>query len=255
FIRKGYSQGENFISVSNKTREDLHRFLGYVPPVSEVVYNGLNRAFEAREPAAARAAMEDKTGLHLRDGYILHVGGNQWYKNRVGVIEIYDEWRKGANKNLPLLLIGATPSLSLKNRYEKSPFKKDIHFLTSIGDDMLLNAYSGASVFLFPSLAEGFGWPIAEAMACGCPVITTNEPPMTEVGGEAAYYIPRRNTSDLNWAGNACEIVDKVFGLSLSERDSLIEKGLVNVCRFDQKNALDQIEAIYKKVLLNYAKS
>jgi glycosyltransferase involved in cell wall biosynthesis len=80
----------------------------------------------------------------------------------------------------------------LTKSLESSPYKADIHWLSGIDDEHVAHAYSGAAVFLFPSLGEGFGWPIAEAMASGCPVVTTDEAPMTEVAGEAGFLIPRR---------------------------------------------------------------
>jgi glycosyltransferase involved in cell wall biosynthesis len=79
------------------------------------------------------------------------------------------------NPSIPLLLIGESPDMKLLEAYSKSPFKSDIHILTGIEDKWVQRAYAGAIVFLFPSYAEGFGWPIAEAMASGCPVITTRK--------------------------------------------------------------------------------
>ena len=63
--------------------------------------------------------------------------------------------------------------------------------MVRVEDDILVSAYQGACFLIFPSLMEGFGWPVVEAMASGCPVITTGEPPMNEVGGDAAIYISR----------------------------------------------------------------
>ena len=118
-----------------------------------------------------------------------------------------------------------------------------------MSDEYLRYAYAGASVFVFPSLAEGFGWPIAEAMACGCPVITTNEAPMTEVAGDAGFLIPRRTIKNGEfWAAQAAEVVGRVVDLPASER-SMIEKASVsNSQRFSSRNTLDLIERIYKKV-------
>ena len=75
--------------------------------------------------------------------------------------------------------------------------------------------YSRARALLFPSLAEGFGWPLVEAQACGCPVITTDEPPMNEVAGDAAHYLPRlRSDTEIDtWAahgaGVLCRLLDE----------------------------------------------
>lgn len=258
YIRRGYSQGRNFISVSNKTKDDLHQMLISQPELSEVVYNGLNKSFTPRNPIEARYLLGTQTNFNIKDGYILHVGGNQWYKNRLGVIEIYNAWRSKGDASLPLLLIGNAPSAELLAKYTESPFKMDIHFLTGGNDDLVRLAYAGAALFLFPSLAEGFGWPIAEAMASGAPVITTNEAPMTEVAGDAAFLISRRpenvNLLD-NWAADAAIIVDKVINLTADERELAVKAGIQNAQRFNSEQALDQIELIYQRVVSEHIKS
>jgi glycosyltransferase involved in cell wall biosynthesis len=252
FIRRGYRHGKNYISVSKKTKEDLHYFLLKSPQVSEVVYNGLNQSFSNTEPNVARSLLAKQIQVNLQEGYILHIGGNQWYKNRVGVIKIYNEFKRSTGSELPLLLIGKSPSPELEHVYQNSAFKSDIYFLTHIGDELLKIAYAGASVFLFPSLDEGFGWPIAEAMASGCPVITTNTAPMTEVGGNAALYIPRM-PADKNlieqWAQEAGNLVNKVIRYTIGERAEIVKSGLVNSERFNTDVALTQIENIYKQCL------
>ncbi|MCP2045723.1 glycosyltransferase involved in cell wall biosynthesis [Pontibacter sp. HSC-36F09] len=253
YIRRGYSTGKNFISVSNKTRDELHKLHRKRPAISEVVYNGLNRFFTSSAQTESRTKLAEVAGIDLSRGYILHIGGNEWYKNRLGVIEIYTAWRRQNNQRLmPLLMVGHNPSSILLETHSKSPYKGDIHWISDLGDDIVCSAYSGADVLLFPSLAEGFGWPIAEAMACGCPVITTGEAPMTEVAGEAGFYIPRRpyNSQTIdNWASEAAEVVENVLTLTPSERSNVIELGFENVRRFDTKLALNHIEKIYYHVL------
>lgn len=252
FIKRGYSRGKNFISVSEKTRQDLHHFLPSIPGISKIVYNGMNQSFKPEDSTQVRAVLSGKLKIDLNSGYILHVGGNQWYKNRLGVIEIYNEWRANCNINLPLLLIGEPPSSRLSNKVEASSYRTNIHILTGIGDETLQLAYAGAAVFVFPSLAEGFGWPIAEAMACGCPVITTNEPPMTEVGGKAAFYISKRPLKPERvkpWAVEGGELISKIMRFTDLQRKAVAEAGLNNIKRFDSKTTLDQIEIIYRDVL------
>lgn len=252
YIRSGYKQGKNFISVSRKTQHDLHQFLGSVPSKSVVVYNGLNPNFAVGNTKTVRSTLSSELGIDLNNGYLLHVGGNQWYKNRTGVIEIYNEWRKTATQALPLLLIGAVPNNKLKAQHESSPYRQDIHLLSDKSDEVVKKAYQGASVFIFPSLAEGFGWPIAEALASGCPVITTGEAPMNEVGGEDAFYIPRRPRADNEvqaWAKNAAAQVNSILAFSATEREQQIAKGLTNVARFKMDEALNCMENIYQDIL------
>jgi glycosyltransferase involved in cell wall biosynthesis len=254
YIKKGYSKGKNFISVSEKTRKDLGSFLKEVPKRSEMVYNGINTAFQPQEVQASRNLLLEKLDLALNEGYILHVGGNQWYKNRVGVIEIYDAWRAKYGKQLPLLLVGQQPNASLKLKYEASPYKNDIHFLKNITDEEVKMAYSGASAFLFPSIAEGFGWPIAEAMASATVVVTTNAAPMLEVAGDAAFLIGRKpsvKAEQQQWAEDAAEVLDRALSLTAEQREEWINKGRENVARFKLDDALDQIEKIYSSVYIN----
>ena len=254
YIRRGYSKGNNFISVSQTTRQDLHRFLPTEPTDSEVVYNGLNQDFAPQIASETRVSLSAKLGIKLTDGYLLHVGGNQWYKNRKGIIELYNAWRTMSPDKLPLLLIGQSPSAELLALWHSSPFKEDIHLLSGIEDATVRLAYAGATAFLFPSMAEGFGWPIAEAMATGCPVITTAEAPMTEVGGTAAFYIPRRPPSAAadTWATAGAQVIQQVVELGPSQRQMVVEAGLTNASRFEAATALDCIEAIYQRVLATY---
>lgn len=254
YIRKGFSQSLNFISVSQKTKNDLGQLLKTPPLRSKVVYNGLNQFFGPCDPEESRVVIGRKTGLNLSNGYMLHIGGNQWYKNRRGVIEIYDTWREQSPLDLPLLMIGEEPSRALVEQKNNARFCNDIHFLNGVEDDFIGYAYGGSAVFIFPSLAEGFGWPIAEAMACGSVVVTTDEAPMTEVAGKAAFYIPRRPFDESKvkkWAQEAAKVVAGIIALSPDEKEKWIIAGIKNAERFKTDKALDAIERIYEEILLD----
>lgn len=251
YIRNGFSKGKCFISISKKTQEDLHRLHRGKIVSSAVCYNGLNRPFQALSPIASRSLLETKLNIGLSGGYIMHIGGNQYYKNRIGVLEIYETWRSKYKGEIPLILIGSGPSVELAFLREKSLFKEDIHFITDLSDDYINNAYSGASCLLFPSLDEGFGWPIIEAMASGCPVITTNKAPMNEVGGVAAYYVDKKPTETAHWQQwkeDGAKIVEKVLTLNTFQRNEAIEKSFVQSQKFTAEYSLNAIEAIYKKI-------
>lgn len=255
FIRSGYKKGKHFISVSKKTQADLHSLLQAKPITSKVVYNGFNQQFNHLDRATARGRLAQKLELDLSNGYLLHVGGNQWYKNRNGVIALYNAWRSKTNFSIPLLMVGATPGQTLTRDWKQSPFKNDIHFVTALDDHHVRLAYGGASLFLFPSLAEGFGWPIAEAMASGCAVLTTNLAPMTEVGGEAAFYIEPyvAGSKHFNWSEKGSRVIEEILCLSQSEHETIIKVGRINSARFKTSNAIEQIESIYREVLNCYS--
>lgn len=250
-IRRGYNKGQNFISISKKTQHDLEKFLGRVPKLSEVVYNGLNQNFRPGDTKKAKVLLQKELNLPLGSGFILHVGGDQFYKNRKGVIEIYNSFRKLEKQNIPLLFIGTPPVGEEKSTLQRSPFQKDIFFVSNISNRLLRIAYQGANVLLFPSLDEGFGWPIAEAMASGCPVITTDLAPMNEVAGKGAFYIPRRPSikDATHWAEECAERLLNLIQLSEQDRFRLIHSGLENAKRFDTDFALEKIEEIYQNVL------
>lgn len=258
YIRRGYSTGSNFISVSLHTQHDLHAFLGRTPEISAVVYNGLDQKFTHQDTSVSRNYIGKEMGLNTTKGFILHVGGNQWYKNRPGVVEVYTAYRNQmASVPIPLILVGESPNRELLLAVEKSPFASDIRFATGKGDDFLVMAYSGAVALLFPSIAEGFGWPIGESMACGCPVVTTGEPPMTEVGGDVAHYIgrmPLNADQRQEWAQAAAETLAQVVNLSETARAMLVEKGYENVKRFKEEFAIEQIEKIYQSIVDNRLK-
>ena len=158
FIRSGYHKAKNFISVSHKTHSDLKQLIGDKANNGSVVYNGLDASYKQLDRSKSRMILTNKTGVNLTNGYLMHIGGNQWYKNRLGVVEIYIAWRDLGN-TLPLLLIGAAPSEELAKVINESNYKDDIHAISGLSDIYVRHAYSGASLFLFPSIAEGFGWP------------------------------------------------------------------------------------------------
>jgi glycosyltransferase involved in cell wall biosynthesis len=252
YIRQGFAQGRRFIAISKKTEQDLRSFVGPAPTI-EVVYNGVNPQFvPARDIPAQRVALGRRLGIDLSRGFLLHVGVNVWYKNRAGVLAMVDRWRRSTTEGLPLLMVGPPPPDELAAQRLSMHAPSEVHFLSRVDDDVLIGLYGTATAFLFPSIAEGFGWPIAEAMASGSPVITTDAAPMNEVGGDAAFYIPAADATapaDAAWTTAAAGVIARVLALSPAERQAAVERGLAQVRRFDSEAALDRIEAIYRQTL------
>ncbi len=248
-IRRGYRKGRNFVSISEATQHELHDFLQCIPKCSEIVYNGLNYPFGPLSDTESRNQLEGLiTTKELEEGFILHVGGNQWYKNRIGVVEIYREYVRNTTYPLPLWLIGREPDSKLSAVINTVESPGTVRVLSRLITEQIHAAYNRAKITLFPSLAEGFGWPIAEAMACGCPVMTTNAAPMTEVADKAAAYIPRRPFDDQlsrAWALTSAKELAKLIG----DSDRLVQMqalGILNAQRFRSDLALDAYEVIYK---------
>jgi glycosyltransferase involved in cell wall biosynthesis len=247
YIRRGFRQGRNFISTSKNTRDELQRYGGTPALSSEVVYNGLNYPYTPMTAAESRRVLQS-AGLPVADaGMLLHVGGGQWYKNLAGVIYLYAEYARHAADPLPLWCVSKEPDAAVKRALAKLPPKAKVLFFQNLDARALHAAYSYAKAFLFPSLAEGFGWPLIEAQACGCPVITTDAPPMNEIAGDAACYLPRLQAhAGLDaWARQGAAVLEALLDESADEKLHRRDRGLSWVKRFDTDNAIDGYLAIY----------
>lgn len=174
------------VCVSQQTRRDFLELTGRPEDAVMVVPNGLNFPFQRQPAERARALLAPlctRRGIpaDALDSFVLNVAGTQWYKNRAGLLAIYGRLRG---------LLARPPSLLLVGKDQPLPAggPTGVHATGPVSDAELEALYSLADGLIFPSLAEGFGWPVAEAQACGCPVFTSNRAPMTEVGGDAAIY-------------------------------------------------------------------
>ena len=251
YIRQGFAQAKHFICISQRTFDDLHRVGGVAPVTCEVVHNGLNQRF-ARTPALEARTLLRRAGLSVPDaGLLLHVSGNQWYKNVNGVIRIYARYAEAQADPLPLWLVGVPQTEAVREALAEVPAQGQVHFLYGIDHAMLQAAYSLARAFLFPSLAEGFGWPIVEAQACGCPVITTDDAPMNEIGGPHTDYLPLlRDTDDANtWAHRGARVLEKLLNEPEQEQHERTEACVAWSQRFEAARAIGRYVQIYERVL------
>jgi glycosyltransferase involved in cell wall biosynthesis len=251
YIRWGFRHARHFISASKKTRDDLQRFGGVAAQTSDVVYNGLNFPYEPMPRQEAVTVLRDAGYQVPPDGILIHVGGNQWYKNLAGVLSIYSHYAARENDPLPLWCVSPPPTGVSKTQLSNVPRNGRVVFLQHLTSHALQAAYSYARAFLFPSLAEGFGWPLIEAQACGCPVITTNEPPMSEVAGDAAFYLPRlQYGEDIDiWGAHGAAVLKKMLSESAENRMLRSERGRTWAKTFDADRAIDAYLAIYHKIL------
>ena len=252
-IRNGFSNGRHFLSISKNTQTDLHRLSRQPIVSSEVAYIGLNSDFSIMQRDAAISQLAPFLSPSEKDGFLLHVGGNPWYKNREGVIEIYRAWCKVTSSAIPLWMIGSPPTDSLRKAANNVPNGGHVRFLDGLSDVQVRSAYNLTKLFLFPSLEEGFGWPIAEARACGALVLTTGHAPMTEVGGDAVEYLSRRPFSNRDeWAREGATKIAMLLGLSDSEKQSRQALGFEQANKFSTDATLDRYEEHYQRILRSY---
>jgi len=250
-ILAGLRKTPRIVCISENSANELRRLTGDHGLKITSALLPLNFGFSPmpkEEAIAAVRRLGKEVAKAARSGFILHVGGNQWYKNRVGVCAIYAELarlRTGLDQpTIPLVLAGKEPSPELAE-FARNNSKLEIVFVTAPSNEEVRALYSLATAFLFPSLQEGFGWPIVEAMACGCPVVTTARAPMTEGGGAAALYI---HPSDVK---GSARVVNEVAGWSDSERAARIQTGFANVERFSRRSLAEHYSSAYEDVLGN----
>jgi glycosyltransferase involved in cell wall biosynthesis len=229
YIRWGFRQCENFISISGRTARDLETFGGVKPAISRVVHLSLNQDYRPASPEAVESCLAALKVGASSGAYLLFVGGGQWYKNRVGLLSIYLAYAQTAEHPLPLVCVSPAPDAKLRQVIERLPARARVLFLQGVSGEQLQALYSGARLMIFPSLAEGFGWPIIEAQACGCLVLTTDDAPMNEIAGPVARLLrPLRSTSDLDvWSREGAGMVAQAVGLGhdayTSERQNAID--------------------------------
>lgn len=251
YIRRGFGQSRHFISISQRTQNDLHEHGGVRPVTSEVVYNGLNHPYMPMAPAVATDVLKAAKLPAVPHGLLLHVSGNQWYKNVAGVVRLYAQYAAAQPQPLPLWLVGVHPDPALQAALAEVPPQGRIEMLHNLDNRSLQAAYSLAQAFLFPSLAEGFGWPLVEAQACGCPVITTAEAPMNEVAGPHSRCLPRLQAHDDKqaWARHGAQVLTELLTMPADQRAALVQDCLAWSRRFDTDTAMESYLRVYQQVL------
>jgi glycosyltransferase involved in cell wall biosynthesis len=254
FIRRGVRQARHFISISYKTRDDLHHFVGPQAITSEVVYNALNYPYSRMNAAAAEQVLR-AAGLPTEArSMLLHVGGGQWYKNLRGVIALYSQYAARENNPLPLWCVSPVPGAHIQQLLRELPASGKVLFFQGLEARVLQAAYSTARALLFPSLAEGFGWPLIEAAACGCPVLTTDEPPMNEIAGPAAVYVPRLQIHEelLEWGSRCASALESLLSKGDAERNENAEHAAQWARRFDPNRSIERYVEIYRTIMESY---
>ncbi|RVU45083.1 glycosyltransferase [Rubrivivax rivuli] len=256
-IRRGFAQARHFISISAHTRSELHRLglRGRAAKTSVVVLNGLNHPYTPLPPAAADAVLQ-AAGLETpAAGWLLHVGGGQWYKNTAGVVALYGQLVRrleAAGAPVPLLLmVSPTPGAAVRLQLQQLPAAGQVRWLHPVAPALLHALYARARALLFPSLAEGYGWPVAEALACGCPVVCTGVAPLTEVGGDAPLYLPRLPGPQAlaAWAADAATAVAGLLNEAPEAAAHRRARGLARAAALQADNAIDRCLAVYEEVL------
>lgn len=261
WILAGLRRADHIVCISEATKLDVLRLAGKPAKKVSAIYLGLDPTFEAElhsnlnenlneitargadgafddKESSSRESTSDAVVALSRDlpaSYLLHVGGNTWYKNRRGVLHIYLEIRRRLGRLAPnLIMVG--PALR--------PEIPGVQFLQEVTDPMLTDLYRNAALLLFPSLYEGFGWPVVEANACGCPAVISEIAPLIEAGGDASVLI----SDPCDIQGAADRVMEVLGGDSLTKQRRR-EAGYLNAGRFSRRQMITQYLELYASIV------
>ncbi len=218
---------------SMSTKNDLKKIYAIDDERIDVIYPGINSTWK---PATKKEIERVKTKYTLPDQYILSVGTQEPRKNIARLAAAAEKVR------LPLVLVGhygwgdsLTPGV-------KSAHTPGMLSLGHVPDADLSALYTGAAVFAYPSLYEGFGFPVLEAKACGTPVVTSNVSSLPEVGGESAVLVSPTDV-DAIAAG---------IQHAIQEREKRIDRGFTEVKSFTWDSAAKATLEVYEKISKGY---
>ena len=225
-------RADRIIAVSQNTKNDIVKLYKTDPGKVTVVYNGVGEEF--CEVESKDVLSEARKKYELPDKYILFVGTIEPRKNIINLIKAY----KKSGTDLILAIVGKKGWMS-DSIIKEITSDNRILWLDTVGSKDLPALYSMADLFVYPSLYEGFGLPVLEAMACGTPVITSNVSSLPEVAGDAAVLVDPDNADAI-----ACAIKNILKNEEL--RKSLISKGPEQARKFSWKKCAKETLKVYE---------
>lgn len=232
------NKADIIIAISEQTKNDIIEFFGIEPSKIRIVYQSCNPIFFEN-----KLIFNEELFLKYKipQEYILYVGTIERRKNLLTLLKAINYGKI----DLPLVVVGRkTEYFSEIMSFIKEKKLQNIFFIGEISNEELALLYKYARVFVYPSIFEGFGIPVIEAIASGIPVITSNSSCFKETGGDAALYCDPNNHEDL-----ANSILNIISNNSL--RNKLIENGKEHIKKFTPEVFAKNIMNIYKE-LVNY---
>ena len=223
--RQAAQRADAIIAVSEFTRGQVIELLQVDPSRVQVIHHGV------------RALMAGEAGV--RENVVLNVGAVQTRKNIVRLVDAFESLDPGWR----LVLAGAFGygAEAIRSRIERSSANDRISVLGYIGVEELAGWYARASIFAFPSLDEGFGMPLLEAMAAGIAIVTSTSSALPEVAGDAALLVDPYDTEALSQAL-------KRLADDSELRLDLVRKGQARVREFSWDKAVRETWAVYQKL-------
>ncbi len=231
------------ITISKSSRDDIIRSYHVPGDKVKVVYPGIKKDLRFKIKDLSMETLKKKFGIE--SPYILFVGTLQPRKNIIRLIEAFSLLKEQGIKNeeLQLVVVGRKGWMyeEILDAPAKYNVREKVKFLDSVEDSDLPSLYKNALCFCLPSLYEGFGLPVLEAMQYGCPVVTSNVSSLPEAGGDAALYFDPENVQDIV---RSLKLITENSKL----REELIKKGYEQAAKFSWEKSAKQTLQILEEV-------
>lgn len=227
---------DHVVTVSKNSKRDIMERLGIPESRISVVYHGVE--FDRFSPKGFSQPEGER-----RKPYILCVAGNENNKNVVTLIHAFSKLPSRIRKEYQLVLVGSIQrQKNLHSLIQQLRLENHVVFTGIVSDERLVHLYQDASVFVFPTLYEGFGLPVLEAMACACPVITSNTSSLPEIVGDSGILVDPLDALALSAS------VERVLtNLPLNER--LRNAALQRAKQFSWDRTARETVDLYRKVV------
>lgn len=232
---------DRIIADSEYTKADILRFYSISVEKVDVVHLGVEAHLSPRDPTEIQAVLER---YGIRSPYLLHVGRVERKKNLRRTLEAFAGIKKRLTQPVQIVLAG-TPGPGGEEVFQavdRFGLKEDVRAVGYVSQEDLPDLYSGAMIFLFVSLYEGFGMPILEAMACGAPVLISNVTSLPEVAGDAAVQVDPLDVESM--ARQMFRLIEDA-----SVREAYTRKGFERVKAFTWEKTARETLAVYQKAL------
>lgn len=238
FLKHSIKQASRIIADSHATKKDIIQYFHVPENKIRVIHLGVDAIF-SRQPDAPEFL---KTKYSLHQPYILFAGLITPRKNLERILTAFADFKSKYKTQHIFVIVGEKGWLydSVFALIKKLGIEKDIRYIGHVPDEELPFFYSAADMLTFPSLYEGFGLPILEAMACGCPVITSKVSSMPEVAGRAALLIDPFSVAEI-----ADAMKSLVFDSEL--RSKLIEAGFKRAKQFPWQKTAEATFKVYEE--------
>jgi glycosyltransferase involved in cell wall biosynthesis len=232
-------QSAAIITVSECTKQEVIKYFGTNAEKIRVVNNG----FDGTRFSPSR---EDHHRIEARYGisnYILAVGPTYPHKNFERLLQAYTRFSSEERKRYPLLIAGGRPAYvaHLRKLSTHAGLAENVHFTGYIPQELMPALYQEARLLVFPSLYEGFGIPLLEAMASGCPIVCSDTSSMPEVCGDAAFYVDALQPASI-YAGMKAVLENPSLHLALKQN------GIFRAKYFSWERAASEVIQLVKEI-------